>query len=62
MLFVTIRHGTVLHLWQDGCEVAAMALTPNAALLLPSDLSRAMAEAVGDATRSVAISGCGTWV
>ena len=61
MLFVTIRPGQVLHLWQDGCEAAAMALTHNAALLHPSDLLRAMAEAEGDATRSVAISGCGTW-
>ena len=62
ILFVTIRLGPVPHLWQDGCEVPARALTPNAALLLPPDLFRAMAEVGGDATRSVAIAGCGTSV
>lgn len=39
----TVRPGPVLHLWQDGREVAAMPLTPSAALRLASDLLRAVA-------------------
>lgn len=40
----TIRPGPVLHVWQDGQELAAIPLTPSAALLLAADLLRAVAE------------------
>ena len=35
---VTIRPGPVLHVWQDGKQVAAVPLTPAAAIILCRDL------------------------
>jgi hypothetical protein len=35
---VTIRPGPVLHVWRDGVEVAAVTLTPHAALELAAAL------------------------
>ncbi|MDF3856391.1 hypothetical protein [Paracoccus pantotrophus] len=42
MILVTVRPGPVLHVWQDGQQTAAIALTPNAALCLAADLLRAV--------------------
>lgn len=39
----TIRPGPTLHIWQDGRELAALPLTPSAALRLASDLLREVA-------------------
>jgi hypothetical protein len=36
----TIRPGPTLHLWRDGVEVAAVTLTPHAALALAESLLR----------------------
>jgi hypothetical protein len=40
---VTIRSGLVLHVWLDGAEIAAVDLSPSAALNLAADLLRAVA-------------------
>lgn len=37
MMLVTVRPGPVLHIWQDGKEVAAVPLPPTAALALARD-------------------------
>ena len=42
---VTVRPGPVLHVWQGGAEVAAVPLTPSAALRLAADLLAALAPA-----------------
>jgi hypothetical protein len=42
-LLVTVRPGPVLHVWRDGVEVAAVPLTWRAALVLASDLIKAVA-------------------
>ena len=44
MMLATVRSGPVLHVWQDGREVAAMPLTPSAALRLAADLLAALSE------------------
>ena len=41
-MLITIRPGPVLHVWQDGAEVAAVPLTPSAALRLAADLLAAL--------------------
>lgn len=38
MKLVTIRPGPVLHVWDDGKEIAAIPLSPTAALFLISQL------------------------
>lgn len=40
MILVTLRPGPVLHVWQDGQQVAAITLAPSAALCLAADLLR----------------------
>jgi hypothetical protein len=39
-VLVTVRPGPVLHLWQDGREVARVTLTPHAALEVAAALLR----------------------
>lgn len=39
---ITVRPGPVLHVWREGQQVAAVRLTPSAALCLAADLLRAM--------------------
>jgi hypothetical protein len=46
-LLVTIRPGPVLHLWQDGQEVAAVPLDTPAALELAAALLREVRAALG---------------
>lgn len=41
-VLVTVRPGPVLHVWQDGEQVASAPLTPHAALCLAADLLRAL--------------------
>ena len=43
MNLITIRPGPVLHVWRDGAEVAAVPLSPSAALTIASDLLVAIA-------------------
>ena len=43
MTLITIRPGPVLHVWQDGKEVAAVALSDSAALSIIRDLAAAIA-------------------
>jgi hypothetical protein len=38
MTLITIRPGPTVHVWQDGKEVAAVALSPIAALYVASRL------------------------
>jgi hypothetical protein len=45
--FITIRPGPVLHIWRDGAEVAAVPLSPSAALSIASDLLAAIAVQAG---------------
>jgi hypothetical protein len=42
MTLVTIRPGPVLHIWRDGAELAAVPLSPNAALTLARDILAAL--------------------
>jgi hypothetical protein len=42
MMLITIRPGPVLHIWRDGAELAAMPLSPNAALTLARDVLAAL--------------------
>jgi hypothetical protein len=42
MILITIRPGPVLHVWQDGKEVASVPLTFSAALALLKDLAEAI--------------------
>jgi hypothetical protein len=44
---VTTRPGPALHLWRDGREVAAVTLTPHAALELAAALLREARAALG---------------
>jgi hypothetical protein len=41
-MLATIRPGPVLHVWRDGAEVAAVPLSPAAALSLTRDLLAAL--------------------
>ena len=42
MMLATIRPGPVLHVWRDGAEVAAVPLSPTAALTLARDILAAL--------------------
>ncbi|MBL9050149.1 MAG: hypothetical protein JNK19_08570 [Tabrizicola sp.] len=42
MMLATIRPGPVLHIWRDGAEVAAVPLSPNAALSLVRSILAAL--------------------
>lgn len=42
MMLVTIRPGPVPHVWRDGAELAAVPLSPNAALALARDILAAL--------------------
>ena len=42
MMLATIRPGPVLHVWRDGAELAAVPLSPNAALTLARDILAAL--------------------
>jgi hypothetical protein len=42
MILITVRPGPVLHVWRDGAEVAAVPLSPSAALSIASDLLAAI--------------------
>jgi hypothetical protein len=39
-ILVTVRPGPVMHIWQDGKEIAAVPLSWRAAIVLASDLLR----------------------
>jgi len=43
---ITIRPGPVLHVWRDGSQVAAIPMTPRAALTIAQDLIRLATENV----------------
>ena len=47
MILITVRPGPVLHVWRDGAEVAAVPLSPSAALTIASDLLAAIAVQAG---------------
>jgi hypothetical protein len=47
MTLITVRPGPVLHVWRDGAEVAAVPLSPSAALSVASDLLAAIAVQAG---------------
>ena len=47
MNLITIRPGPVLHVWRDGAEIAAVPLSPSAALTIASDLLAAIAVQAG---------------
>lgn len=42
MMLATVRPGPVLHVWRDGAELAAVPLSPNAALTLAGDILAAL--------------------
>ena len=42
MMLATIRPGPVLHVWHHGAELAAVPLSPNAALTLARDILAAL--------------------
>ena len=42
MMLATVRPGPVLHIWRDGAELAAVPLSPNAALTLARDVLAAL--------------------
>jgi hypothetical protein len=44
---ITVRPGPVLHIWRGGAEVAAVPLSPSAALSIASDLLAAIAVQAG---------------
>jgi hypothetical protein len=46
-VLVTVRPGPTLHLWRDGVEVAAVPLTPHAALEVAAALLREARAALG---------------
>jgi len=43
---ITVRPGPVLHVWRDGSQVAAIPMTPRAALTIAQDLIRLATENV----------------
>ena len=45
---ITIRPDPVLHVWQDGQQVAAAHLTSSAALIIAADLLRAISISLGE--------------
>ncbi len=47
MNLITVRPGPVLHIWRGGEEVAAVPLSPSAALSIASDLLAAIVAQAG---------------
>ncbi len=47
MNIITVRPGPVLHIWRGGEEVAAVPLSPSAALSIASDLLAAIVAQAG---------------